>query len=469
MLTLVADCYGSLITFPLRDDLKEIRAGSLPDNTIYLPYKGVSRHHFSLTRRESRWFLQDRGSKNGILLNGQIITEAFVKPGDVIQAGIIHLTVQSAKEELEPVAIPKMKTVASGDSETDKVGHIPLSSQERVFSFPELVFPEGLILGKSHLMLEVYQKLHSIACSEVNVLFIGETGVGKEVFAHTLHQSGVRSGGPFVAVNCAAIPAELAEAELFGIGEKVATDVNRRKGKMALAHKGTLFFDELSSFPMALQAKVLRAIEDRLIYPVGENEPQQVDFRVTAATNQDPAELIRAGKLREDLYHRLATIEIRIPALRERNEDLPVLIMGLLQQISNREGKFISGISKRLYSALLSYIYPGNVRELGNLVSGMIALAHPGEVLDIHHVPEKVFEKTLQHKVEDVLKTNQEKTSINLHETIDEVTKRLILHALSLHPENLTRAARYLNVTPYGLRKMMKRLGIHKEDSAKIP
>lgn len=468
MLTLVADCYGSLITFPLRDDLKEIRAGSLPDNTIYLPYKGVSRHHFSLVRKDSKWFLQDLGSKNGISLNGKTITESFLKSGDVIQAGIIHLAVKFVKDEMQPLTIPEMKPVTAGDSETDKVGHIPLSGQEPIFSFPKLVFAQGLVLGKSHVMLEVYQKLHSISGSDVNVLFIGETGVGKEVFAQTLHLSGKRSSGPFVAVNCAAIPAELAEAELFGIGEKVATDVSRRKGKMTLAHQGTLFLDELSSFPIAIQAKILRAIEDKLIYPVGENEPQHADFRLTAATNQDPGDLIRAGKLREDLYHRLSTVEVRIPPLRERNEDLPVLIMGLLQQISSREGKSVSGISKRLYSALLSYRYPGNVRELINLVSGMLALAHPGEVLDVHHVPGKIFEKTLQHEVEDVLKTNLEKTSINLHETIDEMTKRLILHALSLHPDNLTKAAQYLNVTPYGLRKMMKRLGIEKQNPSNI-
>jgi transcriptional regulator with PAS, ATPase and Fis domain len=460
MLTLIADCFGRSILFPLREDLTELRGGSLPDNTIYLPYKGVSRHHFSITRQDSKWILRDLGSKNGTMLNGKQITEATIKTGDMIQAGIIQLAVKSAREEVQPLKLSDTQSLRR-DPETDRVGHVPVGTEEQIFSFQKLRFPEGFIPGKSAAMENAFQKVQAIADSDVNVLLIGETGVGKEMFAQTLHQSGKRAKGPFVAVNCAAIPADLAEAELFGIGEKVATDVNARKGKMLLAHQGTLFLDELSSFSEGLQAKILRAIEDHAIYPVGEHRAHVSDFRLIAATNQNPKELIGKGKLREDLYHRIATVEIQIPPLRERKGDLELLIMGLLQNLSKKEGKYIAGISQPLFASLHEYSYPGNVRELRNILSAMVALAHPGEVLDLQLLPEKVRDRNIQEDVDHVIQSDREKGSIHLHETIDEVTRKLILHALKLHQGNITKAARYLNVTPFGMRKMMKRLGIN--------
>lgn len=466
MLVLVADCYGNLIHIPLRENLKEIRAGSLPENNIYLPYKGVSRHHFSLTHKRHQWMLRDLESKNGTCLNGKRIHTSPIAAGDTIQAGIIRFSVHQMEEESDPILLSSGKPDEStADLETDKVGDVAVENRESIYSFPKLVLPPGSIIGKSPAMRNAFQKLHSLVDSVVNVLLIGETGVGKEMFAQTLHLSGKRASGAFVPVNCAAIPTELAESELFGIGEGVATNVSQREGKIAFADGGTLFLDELSSFPLTLQAKILRAIEDRLIYPVGENKPQKVNFRLIAATNQNPLELVRAGKLREDLYHRLATVEIQIPPLRERTEDLSSLILGLLRQISEKEDKKVSGLTKRLYAALCTYSYPGNVRELVNILHGMVALASPGELLDITLLPQKVLAATLEQPVDDLIQTDVDQTSVRLHETLDEMTRRLIHQAFQLYPNNYTRAARYLNVTPFGLRKMMKRLGIEKPSS----
>jgi len=462
MLTLIADCFGRSILFPLREDFPEIRGGSLPDNTIYLPYKGVSRHHFSIKKEASQWMLRDLASKNGTMLNGKQITEIAIKTGDVIQAGIIQLTVKSAQQEVQPLQFSETQSLRR-EPETDRVGHVPFVDGENIFSFQKLKFPDGFIPGKSAAMENVLQKMQAIADSDVNVLLIGETGVGKEMFAQTLHQSGKRSNGAFVAVNCAAIPVDLAEAELFGIGEKVATNVSRRKGKMVLAHQGTLFLDELSSLPEGLQSKILRGIEDHAIYPVGEHQPHISDFRLISATNLDPKDLISKGKLRPDLYHRIATVEILIPPLRDRKGDLELLIMGLLQNLSKKESKYIPGISQRLFATLHDYSYPGNVRELRNILSSMVALAHPGEVLDLHLLPEKVRDRNIEEDMEKVIQTDLTKASIHLHETVDEVTRKLIQHALKLHQGNITRAANYLNVTPFGMRKMMKRLGINKE------
>ncbi len=382
--------------------------------------------------------------------------ESPIKSQDVIHAGIVEITIAES-EDANLVHLPNEKASKRPENQTDKVGGFDEELQESIFASSKIIFPEGTIPGKSERMLEIYQKIHSLADSDVSVLLIGETGTGKEMFARMLQLSGKRSTGPFVAVNCAAIPSELFEAELFGIGEKVATDVHGRKGKIELANKGTLFLDELGAFPIALQAKILRAIEERAVTPVGEPRPVPVDFRLISATNEDPQDLIRTGKLREDLYHRVAAVEIEIPPLRERSEDIPYLLLGLLQQISKKEKKPIAGISKKLLSLLTRYPYPGNIRELMNILNSMIALAHPGELLDLHLVPAKLVQQGPDFQAPEI---DLSQSSLDLHGKLDELSKTLILRALHLQNWNITAAAKNLRITRFGLRKMMKRLGI---------
>jgi len=437
----------------LPDDGTEITAGSLPENIVYLPYKGISRRHFSLTKENGKWILHDLGSTNGTLLNGNSIDSSVVKPGDIIEAGAITIHVERAAQDLETIGFTENKTKMDS-FETDRLGHVDIGVQEIPFSFPKLRLPSEMILGKSQSMMEIYKKLHSIADSDLNILFVGETGTGKDFLSRMAHLSSKRANGPLVAVNCAALPAELFEAELFGIGERVATNVSQRKGKIAAAEGGTLFLDELGAFPIGLQAKILRAIEDKTVTPLGENKNIAVDFRVLSATNEDPQELIRAGKLREDLYHRLAAAEIQVPPLRERKEDLEILIPVLVQQLSQKENKKLSGITKRLLVLLMNYSYPGNLRELTNIVRAMVALSHPGEVLDIHLVPEKLLSGDLERINEHQLDDNDLKTNV------DEFTRKLIVRALKRHHGNVSKAAAQLKITTFGLRKAMKRLDI---------
>jgi two-component system response regulator PilR (NtrC family) len=457
MLTLVADVYGRTIQFLLTEEYDEITVGALQDNLIHLPYKRVSRHHFSVVRDGSNWHLKDLGSTNGTRLNGSLVKESILKPDDVIYAGIVEFKVQELDSN-KFVKIPTGELEKSPSQKTDKVGDFAKSVQESIFASSQIVFPPGLIPGKSQGMIDIYQRVHSLADSDVPVLLTGETGTGKEMLAHMLHLSGKRASGPFIAVNCAAIPSELLETELFGIGEKVATDVSQRKGKIALADRGTLFLDELGAFPIGLQAKILRAIEEKKVTRIGEHQPVAVDFRLISAMNEDPTDLINSGKLRQDLYHRVAASEISIPPLRERKDDIPLLLIGLMQQISKKERKPVAGISKQLFSLLCGYSYPGNVREMTNLLGSMIALAHPGEILDLHLAPGKLLQQGT--KIEAEFETGLQEGSLDLRKKLDDLSRTLTMRALNLHDWNLTAAAKALGISRFGLRKMMKRLEI---------
>ncbi len=460
MITLTVESGTRPIVFPLLDSVSEMIAGSLPENAIYLPFKGISRKHFAIVKKKNDWWIRDLGSTNGILINGKKVAEAPLKRGDLIQAGTASIRIESTDEEIQTIHPAGNSVTKNEGLETDKVGMVPLQPSVPMYSFSKLRFPEDFVPCHSSAMMEVLQKINSICDSDANVLLFGETGTGKEMMARTLHLSSKRSAGPFVAINCAAIPEDLAETELFGIGEKVATNVSQRKGKIVAADKGTLFLDELSAFPYDLQAKVLRALQEKTVTPIGENRPITVDFRLVSATNQEPEELIQEQKLREDLYHRLATIEINLPPLRKRKEDVEMLIPALLYQISKTEDKHLAGISKRLMALLINYDYPGNIRELTNVLRSMVALAHPGEILDIHLIPEKILDvRTLGGAPFLQEKKNK---PYDLRETVQNVTKELIVQALAQNNGNIKKTADYLKVTTFGLRKTMKRLGIRK-------
>ncbi|MCI0602799.1 sigma 54-interacting transcriptional regulator [bacterium] len=463
MLLLVADCFGRTIQFPLTDDYQEVMVRSLPESHIYLPYKGVSRCHFSLTRIGNDWILTDSGSTNGTRLNGVKIEKSIIKPNDLIHVGIVELKVlESDVNRL--IRIPAEEAESGKADRTDRVSALEPALKGSIFVSRKLVFPDGMIPGKSSAMMSIYQQMHSLAESDVSVLLIGETGTGKEMFARMLHASGKRASGPFIVVNSAAIPAELFEAELFGIGEKVATDVSKRKGKFELAHEGTFFLDELGAFPIACQAKLLRSLEEKAITRIGEHHPIKVDFRLISAMNEDPQELIQSGRLREDLYHRLTTVELLIPPLRERRDDIPGLILGTLRQISKKEKKPIAGISKQLFSLLAAYSYPGNIRELVNLLSSIVALAHPGEILDLHLAPGKLLQQGANKSP--ASDPDLAEDSIDLRGQMDALSRKLVLRALNLHDWNMTDTAKSLRITRFGLRKMMKRLNIPTKENS---
>ena len=247
-------------------------------------------------------------------------------------------------------------------------------------SLPDLVGASAGFNAVAHL-------IRRVAPTDATVLFLGESGVGKERFSKTLHAIGPRAKGPFIGVNCAAIPAELVEAELFGVERGAFTGAHAsRPGKFERAHAGTLFLDEISSLPMPAQGKLLRALQEGEIERVGDTRVRPVDVRIVAAANRDLRAEVAAGRFREDLFFRLNVFPIEIPPLRERREDIALMLNVFVERYAKRFGKHIAGLTQRAAEALWAYDWPGNVRELENIVERAVILADDGGNLDVQHL-----------------------------------------------------------------------------------
>jgi len=243
------------------------------------------------------------------------------------------------------------------------------------------------ILGKSKPMRDIFDLIRRVADSQTNILITGESGTGKELVAKALHFNSQRKSKPFVPVNCAAIPELLLESELFGHVRGAFTDAKSDKhGLFEEAHDGTLFLDEVSELPMMLQAKILRAVQEREIRRVGATKPTLVNVRLIAATNVLLAEEVKAKRFREDLYYRLNVIEIHLPPLRERKEDIPLLAHGLLQKSLTAQQKHVEGIADSALARLIDYPWPGNVRELENIVERAATLTQ-GQKISLEDLP----------------------------------------------------------------------------------
>ncbi|WP_150764654.1 sigma-54-dependent Fis family transcriptional regulator [Pseudomonas fluorescens] len=245
------------------------------------------------------------------------------------------------------------------------------------------------LVGISAAFVVATQLLQRVAPTQATVLLIGESGVGKELFARSLYQASSRKDMPLVALNCATLPENLVEAELFGVERGAFTGAERsRPGRFERAHGGTLFLDEIATLSFSAQSKILRALQEGEIERVGGTAPIRVDVRVIAATNLDLRREVEAGRFREDLFYRLNVFPIHLPPLRERREDIPLLMSYFLRHFSLRHGRQLAGFSTRLVNALLTYRFPGNIRELQNLIERGVICAGDGEVIDIVHLAE---------------------------------------------------------------------------------
>jgi DNA-binding NtrC family response regulator len=316
-----------------------------------------------------------------------------------------------------------------------------------------LVFPEGYVRGQSPGMAALYAQMELLLQGDVPVLLLGETGVGKEHLAHTLHASSARRSKPFVAVNCAAIPAELLESEMFGIARGVASGVAERPGKFQLADGGTLLLDEVGDMPLPLQAKLLRALQEKEVQPVG-GAATPVDVRVVTATNSDLQRRIEEGLFRRDLYYRVAGFTLRVPPLRERKEDVLALVEGFLAQFTREMGKELRGVTVKALRVLTEYAWPGNVRELQHEIRRLVYLCPAGEAIDSSMLSEHIAAAPAGRPPDGP-------PSLQLEPNVDALERRLISEALARAGGNRTQAARLLGLSRNGLANKMERLGIH--------
>jgi transcriptional regulator with PAS, ATPase and Fis domain len=310
-------------------------------------------------------------------------------------------------------------------------------------------------------MRDVLLKIGKAASLDVPVLLLGETGVGKEVFAKALWKTSKRWNGPFVAVNCSAIPQELLEAELFGYEKGAFTGAfSSKDGLIESAKGGVLFLDEIGDLPLHIQPKLLRVLQEKKLRRLGSTKEVQCDFRLVCATNRDIKKLVKEGLFREDLYYRISVVEVYIPPLRERKEDIPLLINCMLRNLSKETGKRIRGYTEGFLKKALTYSWPGNVRELENALRRAITLCK-GEVLRAEDL-EVEHQDYSQESLEDVLKEEVKRLLMegegNLYyRLMGRVSKLIVGEAFSFLGRNYSRTAKALGINRITLKRILQK------------
>lgn len=310
-------------------------------------------------------------------------------------------------------------------------------------------FHVGDLISRSPAMQKVFEVLPAIAASPSTVLILGETGTGKELMARTIHSLSPRHKGPFIAVNCGALPDTLLESELFGYKTGAFTGATKDKpGRFALAQRGTIFLDEIAEISPALQVRLLRVLQDRSYEPLGATRSEIADVRIIVATNKDLGEQMRRGTFREDLYYRVNVVRIELPPLRRRKEDIPLLVEQFINRFNRLHQKSIKGIDAATLSLLMAYNWPGNVRELENVIERSFILCN-GDYISIGHLPEELTSG----------RTGLTSSS-NIRETHDMLDAQAIRNALERNAYNRLAAAQELGIHKTTLFRKMKKLGI---------
>lgn len=395
-----------------------IRVGSADDNDLVIRDNSISRRHLELRLRGEEIRVIDLRSTNGTTIDGVRIKEAIVTPGAIIRIGSTALRTATVEEPIS----------------------IPLSNNIRF----------GGLLGKSVAMRQVFGVLERAAPSEATILIQGETGTGKEVTAEAIHSHSSRAEGPFIAIDCGAIAASLVESELFGHVKGAFTGaMGDRRGVFEEADGGTLFLDEIGELPLELQPKLLRVLETRTIRRVGATIAKPIDVRVLAATNRDLAEEVNRGTFREDLYFRLAVVEICLPPLRTRREDIPDIVTHFIKRFAPDSPP----PSAAMLQSLSAQAWPGNVRELRNAVERALALADPSETTAKVEDGQAVSSQSMAPLFAMPIKEAIEKWTSDFE-------RQYLENALRRSGGSVSEAARQCGVNRRYLQRMMKRLGM---------
>ena len=357
-------------------------------------------------------------------------------------AHLMAIAIETARGHEE---IERMKTRLEGEN---------LSLRQEVGSR----FQYQNLIGSSSEMRRVLALIEPAGQARSTVLITGENGTGKELVARILHHSGQRRKGPFVSVNCGAIPQTLVESELFGILSNVATQVRAREGRFQQADGGTLFLDEIGEMPPAQQVALLAAIANREVTPVGGSRPIPVDVRIVAATNRNLRRLVEEQRFREDLYYRLAVIEIEIPPLRERKADIPALARHFIQHFASSQKREVPKLSPDFMAVLMQSDWPGNVRELQNYIERVVAM-NPGPVVRPDPLPRDLQERSVAPR---------HARGRGLVATVGEVERRMVSEALQRAGGNQSQAARYLGLTEQSLRYRLRKYGLAPRENRRI-
>jgi two-component system response regulator PilR (NtrC family) len=362
-----------------------------------------------------------------------------------LKAGAFDYLAKPIKlEQLRPLVMSALKLPKSPQQRRAAIGETPTPGVPR-------------LLGESGAMSRAREMIAKLARSQAPVYITGESGSGKEVAARLIHSGSARAEAPFVAVNCGAIPENLMESEFFGYKKGAFTGADNDKiGYLQAAQKGTLFLDEVGDLPLAMQVKLLRVIQEKKVRRVGDTQEEPIDVRIISATHRSLADQVEAGQFRQDLFYRLNVIELKMPALREIPEDIPLMVQQVVERISNNSGNPPPTIAEEAMLALRRYDFPGNVRELENILERALALCSDNTILEHDLYLTQTASKDKAVALDGALGTR----GLPLHDFLDAIEREAITKALEATRFNKTAAAKLLGITFRSLRYRLDRLGI---------